>query len=102
MSWKSVYASGTIGGAVAEALRACHDVVGASRSGDIAVDIRDSESIEHMFQRVGPVDAVVSTAAGVPYVAVTDATPADILQGFGDRVTPCGDSGSRWVARRSP
>ncbi len=56
-------ASGTIGQAVADALQAeGHEVLRASRSGPLAVDLEDAASVEAMFDEVGPVDAVVSTA----------------------------------------
>jgi NAD(P)-dependent dehydrogenase (short-subunit alcohol dehydrogenase family) len=57
-------ATGTIGRAVAEALTASgHEVVAASRSGAVRVDLADHASIEAMFAAVSTVDVVVSCAA---------------------------------------
>ena len=55
--------NGTIGKTVTANLTGRHEVIIAGRrSGDIAVDIADSESIKHMFEDVGKVDAVVNIA----------------------------------------
>lgn len=78
--------AGTIGRAVVNELRDRHDVVVASRSGDVSVDIRDPASIDAMYERVGEVDAVVSAAGGAPFVALQDATPADFAHGFADKL----------------
>lgn len=55
-------ATGTIGAAVAAALAGRHEVVRASRRGDVSVDIDDPSSIEAMYAQVGHVDAVVCAA----------------------------------------
>jgi NAD(P)-dependent dehydrogenase (short-subunit alcohol dehydrogenase family) len=56
-------ATGTIGKAVAEVLVARgHEVLRASRNGDVTVDIADPASIKAMYQKLGWVDAVVSCA----------------------------------------
>lgn len=81
-----VGATGTIGAAVIRALGARHDVIAASRSSDVAVDIRDEQSIKAMFAHVGRLDAVVSAAGGAPFVPLADATPAQFAQGFGDKL----------------
>jgi NAD(P)-dependent dehydrogenase (short-subunit alcohol dehydrogenase family) len=59
-------ATGTIGTAVADALEPKHEVVRVSRTGPIQVDLKDSSSINALFNSVGTVDAVVSCAASVP------------------------------------
>jgi NAD(P)-dependent dehydrogenase (short-subunit alcohol dehydrogenase family) len=58
--------SGTIGAAVADALRGGgHEVVTAGRgSGDLRVDITSPDSIRQMYGQAGRVDAVVSCAGG--------------------------------------
>lgn len=56
-------ATGTIGKAVAARLGGEHEVVSAAFSGgDVQVDLGSSESIQAMYETVGKVDAVVSTA----------------------------------------
>jgi NAD(P)-dependent dehydrogenase (short-subunit alcohol dehydrogenase family) len=79
-------ATGTIGAAVVDAVRDRHEVVSASRSGDVKVDMRDPASIDQMFERVGQLDAVVSAAGGAPFLALPDASPADFAQGFADKL----------------
>ncbi len=58
-----VGASGAIGKAVVEELAtAGHDVIGASRRGDLKVDIEKPQSIRAMYRDAGIVDAVISCA----------------------------------------
>ena len=71
-------ATGTIGRAVAEALATEHEVVRASRRGDVKVDIEDPRSIEALFQRVKDVDAVVSCAGDGRFVPLAQLTDDDI------------------------
>jgi len=59
-------ATGTIGSAVADALAAHHEVVCASRTGQLQVDVEDLASVERMFATVGDIDSVVSCATGTP------------------------------------
>ena len=72
-----VGATGTIGSAVTHALEeAGHAVVRVGHSGgDHQVDLADPESVDALYDAVGPVDAVVS-AAGVarfgPFALLTD------------------------------
>jgi NAD(P)-dependent dehydrogenase (short-subunit alcohol dehydrogenase family) len=69
-------ATGTIGKAVADALRGRHDLVLASaKNAPERVDISDPASIRALFERVGKVDAVVSAAGNAafkPFDALTD------------------------------
>ena len=81
-----VGATGTVGAAVVSALEARHTIISASRSSEIAVDIRDEQSIIDMYDRVGTVDAVVSAAGGAPFVRLDEATAADFARGFEDKL----------------
>ncbi|MCW8328784.1 short chain dehydrogenase [Photobacterium sp. SDRW27] len=69
-------ATGTIGRAVAARLADEHEVISASFSGgDVQVDLGQSESIKAMFETVGKVDAVISTAGQAnfaPFQALSD------------------------------
>jgi NAD(P)-dependent dehydrogenase (short-subunit alcohol dehydrogenase family) len=83
-----VGATGTIGRPVADALAARHEVLRASRRGELRLDITRPESIREMYGRLGRVDAVVSCAgSGVmkPLGALGDedfqATLGDKLMG---------------------
>ncbi|MFT5067956.1 MAG: NAD(P)-dependent dehydrogenase (short-subunit alcohol dehydrogenase family) [Reinekea sp.] len=72
-----VGATGTIGKAVAERLAQSHDVIRVGyRNGEHKVDLGSKPSIQALFETVGPVDAVVSTAgvAGfAPFDTLNDA-----------------------------
>lgn len=70
-------ASGTIGKAVSTALSDDHMIIEANYSGgEVTVDIADKASIKAMFEKVGKVDAVISTAGlanFAPLNAIKDA-----------------------------
>lgn len=73
-----VGATGTIGQAVAAALKPRHELVLASRSKSPEhVDLADSESIRALFNRVGKVDAVVSVAGEAAYKPLVQLTDKD-------------------------
>lgn len=58
-----VGAEGDIGTAVCEELAARHEIIKAGRSrGDVLVDMTDRASVDAMYAKIGPVDAVVVTA----------------------------------------
>lgn len=71
-------ATGTIGRAVADALAKGHEVVRASRRGDVAVDLEDKRSIAALFEQVKDVDAVVSCAGGARFVPLSRLSDDDI------------------------
>ncbi|MFG2002594.1 short chain dehydrogenase [Spirillospora sp. NPDC048911] len=77
-------ATGTLGKAVHEALRARgHEIVTASRKGsDISVDITEPESIRAMYEKAGRVDAVANAAGWVPWKPLTELGPDDVLAGL--------------------
>jgi NAD(P)-dependent dehydrogenase (short-subunit alcohol dehydrogenase family) len=82
-----VGANGTLGKAVAAELGARHEIVGASRAGgDVRVDLRDTASVEAMFDAVGPVDAVISAAGKVPFAPLGELTEARYLEGLQDKL----------------
>ncbi|QSE91790.1 short chain dehydrogenase [Rhodococcus pseudokoreensis] len=78
--------TGRIGTAVVDALTPHHDVVVASRSTEVAVDLRDPASVTALYERVGTVDAVVSTAGITPFPSFGDTTTGDFRQGFDDKL----------------
>lgn len=58
-----VGASGTIGKTVTKQLAINHEIIAAGYSdGDVTVDLSNTESIQNMFEQVGQVDAIISTA----------------------------------------
>lgn len=69
-------ASGTIGKAVAQALSERHQVIKVSRSStEYSVDMASKDSIQQLFESIGPFDAVVSAAGQArfgPLEALTD------------------------------
>ncbi|MYV40973.1 short chain dehydrogenase [Streptomyces sp. SID1328] len=69
-------ATGTIGGAVCAALSRRHEVLRASRSGPLTVDVTDPGAVDALLARVGELDAVVCCAAAggmVPLLGSGDA-----------------------------
>lgn len=76
-------ATGNIGRVAAAGLEERgHEIVRASRSSDPAVDLADAASIPALFSAVGPVDAVVVAAGGVPFKPVTELTREDYADAF--------------------
>ena len=56
-------ASGTVGRAVTEELSRRHEVIRVGRTqGDHQVDITSQASVQALFKKIGPVDAIVSTS----------------------------------------
>lgn len=73
-----VGASGTIGQAVEENLKVHHEVVSANyANGDVKVDLGNQDSIRNMFEVVGHVDAVISTAGVAAFAGFDDLTDKD-------------------------
>lgn len=61
-------ATGTIGSAIAAALRGRHEVIEVShKKAALTVDLADPESIRAMYKKVGKVDAVVSAAGAAKF-----------------------------------
>ncbi|MEU7636079.1 MULTISPECIES: short chain dehydrogenase [unclassified Streptomyces] len=77
-------ATGTIGSALAGALEARpgHEVIRASRSGPVKVDLADPDSIDALFATLGPVDAVVAVAASGTIARVDTSSDADYFTGL--------------------
>lgn len=73
-----VGASGTMGKHLTSAFEKENEVITAASEGcDIQVDITSTESIENMFKKVGPFDALISTAGPTfvgPWKKLNDAT----------------------------
>ena len=74
---------GTIGKRVSDHFASKHEVViGGRNSGDVKVDIADSESIKAMFESVGHVDAVVCIAGEAKWAAFDSMTEEDFYIGL--------------------
>lgn len=68
-------ATGTIGKAVVEQMADGNDIIQAGyNDGDVQVDLGNAESIRAMFEQIGQVDAVISTAG------LANFAPFDALQ----------------------
>lgn len=75
--------NGTIGKHVSNYFAQNHEVVIAGRtSGDVTVDIADSQSIAAMFAEIGTVDAVISIAGEAKWAAFDDLTEEDYYIGL--------------------
>ncbi|APW39140.1 short chain dehydrogenase [Rhodoferax koreense] len=80
-------ATGTIGQAVIGALSPRHDIVAASRSSaGFPVDITRHDSVQALFERVGRVDAIVSTAGGLHFGPLSTMTAAQFNVGLQDKL----------------
>jgi len=75
--------NGTIGKKVSGHFAAKHEVIVAGRSsGDVTVDMTDSQSIQAMFDSVGRVDAVVCIAGEAKWAAFEEMSEEDYYIGL--------------------
>lgn len=81
-----VGANGLLGSAAASALRGRNEVIEASRSGRVTVDLTEPDSIQRMFDQVGAVDAIISCTGSVPFKPLAELTDKDFRAGFEDKV----------------
>src|SRR5699024_5170244 len=83
-------ATGSIGSVAATTLaERGHEVIRASRSSPVSVDITDPASIAGLFTRVGEVDGVVVASGAVPF------QPLTVLGGEEYRAAVTGKAGRR-------
>jgi short-subunit dehydrogenase len=69
----------TIGSKVAKALaRNKHEVMRASRGGDVKVSLEDAAFLRAMFREVGNVDAVISCAGKSAFKPFAELSDADL------------------------
>lgn len=81
-----VGASGLLGGAVVDALQGRHEVLKASRHGELKVDIRDPASIAELYSKIGPVDAIACAAGVTPYGPFDRLTIEEVRAGLEDKL----------------
>ena len=75
-------ATGTIGAAVVNALGKGHEIVRASRKGDVQIDLSNPDSIKAMYQSVKDIDAVISAAGEASFGSIDSLTDEDINLGL--------------------
>lgn len=82
-----VGASGSVGAAAGDGLRARgHEVISAHRSSeDHPVDITDAESIRALMDKVGEVDALVSTAGKTPFGVWDELDRSQMMDGLDNK-----------------
>lgn len=56
------------------------------RSGQVAVDLTERDSIQRMFDQIGTVDAIISCTGSVPFKPLGELTDKDFRAGFEDQV----------------
>jgi NAD(P)-dependent dehydrogenase (short-subunit alcohol dehydrogenase family) len=80
-------ATGTIGKAIAQALKGRHEVIAATRHDSReSVDITKPQSIRDLFSRVGRVDAIVSAAGVAAFKRLVDLTDEDFAFSLGNKL----------------
>jgi NAD(P)-dependent dehydrogenase (short-subunit alcohol dehydrogenase family) len=72
-------ATGTVGGAVVEALSGSHEVVATSRHSEPRVDLDDPRTIAGLFRRV-EADAVVCCAAHAPLGSIAESSDEEFVR----------------------
>lgn len=82
-----VGAEGDIGRVAYEALSKRHDVIKVGRTrGDIRVDMADRASVDALYAKTGPVDAVVCTAGDVHFAGLTEQTSESMADSLRQKV----------------
>ncbi|MBM7068062.1 short chain dehydrogenase [Actibacterium sp. 188UL27-1] len=82
-----VGAAGDIGRAACAELGARHDIIKVGRkSGDVQVDLANRASVDAMYDTVGVVDAVISTAGDVHFGPLSDFTEETFMVGLRNKV----------------
>ena len=80
-------ASGTIGQAVAQTLGARHEIVSVGRnSGQHRADLSQPDSLVLLLEKVGRVDAIVSTAGNVHFGPLTEMSAEQFNIGLQDKL----------------
>jgi NAD(P)-dependent dehydrogenase (short-subunit alcohol dehydrogenase family) len=75
--------NGTIGKKVSAHFSKNHEVIiGGRQSGDVIVDMADSQSIQSMFETIGTVDAVVCIAGDAKWAEFSSMTEDDFYIGL--------------------
>lgn len=75
--------SGTIGRVVSRYFSKKHNVITAGRkSGEEVVDIASSESIETLFKKIGPLDAIICAAGEAKWAPFNDLSEDDYYIGI--------------------
>src|SRR5258708_20406154 len=79
--------AGTIGKKVTTALQNEHEIVRVgAKSGDIQADITSVSSIENVFKKTGPFDALICTAGGVHFGPFKTMTDKDFRKGIDSKL----------------
>lgn len=79
--------TGTIGTAIAKELAPRHTVVSVGRTrGDFQVDICDTNSVERLYQAIGPFDALIAATGDVHFAALTEFTAEQYRIGLNSKL----------------
>jgi NAD(P)-dependent dehydrogenase (short-subunit alcohol dehydrogenase family) len=81
-----VGATGTIGKAVVNLFGSKHEVIKASRSGDVRVDLSNPDSIKEMYSEVSDIDAVVCAAGGARFGPLDSFSDEDFQFSLGSKL----------------
>lgn len=82
-----VGATGTIGRAVVQKLSARHEIIKVGhKGGEYRVDIGSPDSVKKLYEAVGMVDAVVSTAGLAKFGPLDQLTDADFQLGLSNKL----------------
>ncbi|MCG2582741.1 short chain dehydrogenase [Massilia sp. TS11] len=75
-------ASGTIGQALVAALSPRHEVIGVGRNGAQQADMSERAQVRALFERLGPVDAVVVAAGATHFGPLAEMSDAQLMFGL--------------------
>ncbi len=79
-------ASGTLGKAAVNAFQQNHEIIQASRNGEVQVDLGNPDSIKAMYNCVTSIDAVVCAAGNAKFGSLDAFTDADFDFSLGNKL----------------
>jgi NAD(P)-dependent dehydrogenase (short-subunit alcohol dehydrogenase family) len=81
-----VGATGTLGKATVNALKQNHEIIKASRKGDIRVDLNIPRSIKEMYEQVTDIDAIVCAAGDAKFGPLDSFSDEDFEFSLGNKL----------------
>ncbi|BCA96587.1 short chain dehydrogenase [Legionella antarctica] len=79
--------TGTIGKAIVKELAPRHNTISVGNThGDFHVDIADINSIDALYQAIGPFDALISATGKVEFAPLTEFTPEQYQTGLNSKL----------------
>ncbi|UTW63791.1 short chain dehydrogenase [bacterium SCSIO 12741] len=78
---------GTVGSGIVNLLQQSHEIISIGKTrGDHQVDLLNTQSIEQLFEGLGPIDGIISTIGDGPMAPLLELNAADFQNAFASKV----------------